>query len=100
MYILGIDIGGTKCAAVTAEYTDGNITLIKKEKCATDLKISPTEMIQKLFTLADSILDKKPDAIGISCGGPLDANRGIILSPPNLPGWDHIEIVKYFEEKI
>ena len=44
MYILGVDIGGTKCAAVTAKYTDGNITLIKKEKCATDLKISPTEM--------------------------------------------------------
>ena len=99
MYILGIDIGGTKCAAVTAEYTDGNITLIKKEKCATDLKISPTEMIQKLFTLADSILDKKPDAIGISCGGPLDSKKGIVKKPPSLPLWDNIEVVKYFEDK-
>lgn len=99
MYILGIDIGGTKCAAVTAEYTDGNITLIKKEKCATDLKISPIEMIQKLFTLADSILDKKPDAIGISCGGPLDSKKGIIMSPPNLPGWDNVEIVRLFKER-
>lgn len=99
MYILGIDIGGTKCAAVTAEYTGGNITLIKKEKCATDLKISPTEMIQKLFTLADSILDKKPDAIGISCGGPLDSKKGIIMSPPNLPGWDNVEIVRLFKER-
>lgn len=99
MYILGIDIGGTKCAAVTAEYTGGNITLIKKEKCATDLKISTTEMIQKLFTLADSILDKKPDAIGISCGGPLDSKKGIIMSPPNLPGWDNVEIVRLFKER-
>ena len=41
MYILGIDIGGTKCAAVTAEYTDGDIALLKKEKCDTNLEISP-----------------------------------------------------------
>lgn len=99
MYILGIDIGGTKCAAVTAEYADGNITLIKKEKCDTDLKISPTQMIQKLFMLSDSILDKKPDAIGISCGGPLDSKKGIIMSPPNLPGWDNVEIVRLFKER-
>ena len=31
--------------------------------------------------------------IGISCGGPLDSNQGLILSPPNLPGWDRIPIV-------
>ena len=99
MYILGIDIGGTKCAAVTAEYTDGNITLLKKEKCDTDLKISPDEMIKRLFALADGILERKPDAVGISCGGPLDSEKGIIMSPPNLPGWDNVEVVRLFEER-
>lgn len=98
MYILGIDIGGTKCAAVTAEYTDGNITLLKKERCDTDLKVSPEEMTERLFALADGILEGRPDAVGISCGGPLDAKRGIIMSPPNLPGWDNVEIVRLFEK--
>ncbi len=41
--------------------------------------------------------DKKFEAIGISCGGPLDSKNGIILSPPNLIGWDNIEIVKLLE---
>lgn len=99
MYILGIDIGGTKCAAVTAEYTDGNITLLKKEKCDTERKLPPREMIEKLFTMADGILEKKPDAVGISCGGPLDSKRGIIMSPPNLPEWDNVEIVRLFQER-
>ena len=98
MYILGIDIGGTKCAAVTAEYTDGNITLIKKEKCDTDLDISAEEMVKRVFAMADGILDKAPDRIGISCGGPLDSKKGIIMSPPNLPGWDNVEIVRLSEE--
>lgn len=98
MYILGIDIGGTKCAVITAEYSDGNIALIKKERCDTDLEIPPVQMIDILINLAEGILNKKPDAIGISCGGPLDSKKGIIMSPPNLPGWDNVAIVKQIED--
>lgn len=98
MFILGFDIGGTKCAVMTAEMTDGNIKLLKKEKCPTDRSITPTEMIDRLIEMADSIIDKKPEAIGISCGGPLDSKKGVIMNPPNLPGWDNIEIVKQIEE--
>ena len=98
MYILGFDIGGTKCAVITAEVTDGDIKILKKDKCPTDRTITPTEMISRLISLADTILDKKPDSIGISCGGPLDSKRGIIMSPPNLPEWDNVEIVKQLED--
>ena len=37
--------------------------------------------------------------IGISCGGPLDSNAGVIMSPPNLPLWNNIKIVEYFEKE-
>ena len=97
MYVLGFDIGGTKCAVVTALVDDGEITLLKKEKCSTDLAISPEEMIARLIVMADSILDHAPDAIGISCGGPLDSKRGVIMSPPNLVGWDNVKIVDIIE---
>jgi len=98
MYLLGFDIGGTKSAVVTAEWDGKNITVIKKQKTPTDKNISPEEMIDKMIGMADSILDGSPDAIGIACGGPLDAERGVILSPPNLPGWDNIEVVKLIRE--
>lgn len=98
MFILGFDIGGTKCAVMTAEYENGDIKLLKKEKCPTDRSITPVEMIDRLIKMADSIIDKKPEAIGISCGGPLDSKKGVIMNPPNLPGWDNIEIVKQIEE--
>lgn len=93
MYILGFDIGGTKCAVVTAEYDGESIRLIKKDRCATDFSIAPTQMIDRLIDMADGILDGMPEAVGISCGGPLDAEKGVILSPPNLKGWDKVEIV-------
>ena len=98
MIILGFDIGGTKCAVITAEWDGGNITLLKKEKCPTDRNLTPIQMIANLIVMADGILDGKPDAIGISCGGPLDSKNGIIMSPPNLPGWDNVEIVRQIEK--
>jgi glucokinase len=94
MKILAFDIGGTKCAVTTALWDGNRIELLRTETIPTDLQITPEKMIQKLILLADSIADGKPDAIGISCGGPLDSQKGVILGPPNLPGWDHVEIVK------
>lgn len=98
MYILGFDIGGTKCAVVTAEADGDKIQLLKKEQLPTDLSVSPCVMLERLISKADSILSKKPEAVGISCGGPLDIKEGLILSPPNLPGWDKVEIVKILRQ--
>ncbi len=97
MYVLGFDIGGTKCAVITAEVSGGDIRLLKKEKCPTDLSVPPEKMIEKLVLMADGILERDPDAIGISCGGPLDSKKGIIMSPPNLTGWDNVAIVDIIE---
>ena len=98
MYILGFDIGGTKCAAVTAEWDGENVTLLQRARIDTDTAIPPCEMIGRLMTAADGILDVKPDCIGISSGGPLDSKRGVIMSPPNLPGWDDVHISEMLEE--
>ena len=99
MYILGFDIGGTKCSVVTAYVENEKIRLLKKEVLSTDLEISAYEMIDRLMDTADRLLVHTPDKIGISCGGPLDARQGVILSPPNLLGWEHIEIVKRIKER-
>jgi len=99
MSILGFDIGGTKCAAVTASWDGERIELLKKEAIPTDREAGPCVMIERLFSLAEGILEGKPDSIGISCGGPLDSERGVIMSPPNLPGWDNIEITRLAEAK-
>lgn len=93
MYILGFDIGGTKCAVITAKWDGEQITLLQKQKIETDHNISGDKMIEKLIALADSILEKTPDCVGVSCGGPLDSEKGIILNPPNLPGWKNVDIV-------
>jgi glucokinase len=38
--------------------------------------------------------------IGISCGGPLDSTAGLVLSPPNLPGWSDVPITLELERAL
>ena len=98
MNIIGFDIGGTKCAVLSAVFNGGNILFNKKQVCPTDLSISPESMIDRLMALADGLCPGvRPDAVGISCGGPLNSKTGVIMGPPNLPGWNHVQIVSQIE---
>ena len=94
MYV-GIDIGGTKTAVIKATVLpDGKPVIEKRVAFATS---SPDETIKRIIKEVEAV--KPFSAIGISCGGPLDEERGIIMSPPNLPGWDNIKIVEMLEAR-
>lgn len=92
---LGIDIGGTKCAVCVGD-DKGNVT--EKIRFATT---SVDETVENIKLNAEKLNEKyHPVSAGVSCGGPLDENKGIIMSPPNLPGWDNIEIKKILENSL
>lgn len=102
--LLGFDIGGTKCSVITGRRNGSeSIDITEKKVLLTDKSVY--EMIDLLYETAEEILAKQSvtteniTGIGISCGGPLSSKAGIILSPPNLPGWDHIPIVKLTEKR-
>lgn len=103
--VIGFDIGGTKCAVSLGRTDGGSIEIADKCSFPTRSVESPTAVLELLeqnmrqMCAAQGIALTDIHGIGISCGGPLDSERGIILSPPNLPGWDHIEIKRYFEER-
>lgn len=90
-HVVGIDIGGTKLAAVVA---DDSGKILSKVRRPTFADKGPEYAIQLLFemvyeTIAQANLRQEAiSAIGVSCGGPLDTKTGIVYSPPNLPGWD------------
>ena len=100
-YFLGIDIGGTKCAVIAGTE---DMEILDRIQFDTETEKGPDQAISKLLEVSERIIHKfasyKLVATGISCGGPLDSKTGIIYSPPNLPGWDHIEIVKIFNEAL
>ena len=96
-YSIGLDIGGTKCALCVGEVTDDAVKIVHREEFPTAGK-SWHEVLD-LYAAKISELPHSFANIGISCGGPLDSRAGLIQSPPNLPGWDDVPIVKYFADR-
>ena len=91
---IGIDIGGTKCAVIRGD-EKGNI--LEKLRFATEGRDSS---LKKILDAACSLRSQQTAAVGISCGGPLDSKKGLILSPPNLPGWDNVPVTKLLSEAL
>lgn len=88
---IGIDIGGTKCAVIAGE---DPLHIEKKTRFAT------TTVDETLAAIFKAVEEMGPaDAIGISCGGPLNEKTGVIMSPPNLPGWDNLPLCDMLTER-
>ena len=90
-WILGFDIGGTK-TAVIAGTAAGEVL---------ERRVRPSEadrgfdhMWSGIAAAGDALVRERgtPLAVGVSIGGPLDQARGVILGPPNLPGWTDIPL--------
>lgn len=90
---IGIDIGGTKCAVVLG---DENGKVLKKIRFATE---NFENTLKKIFDSVEELWTDCVGAIGISCGGPLNSKTGVILGPPNLPGWDEVHITEMLTER-
>ena len=91
--VIGIDIGGTKCGVAKAD-EQGNILGTRQFKTT-----GCQETLAGIVAAVEELRPGDSPQFGISCGGPLDARRGTILSPPNLPGWDEVHITNMLVER-
>ena len=101
MYNLGFDIGGTKCAVILGndvQSDDVSEIIADKRAFPTAAERGWRAVVADLHAAGDALLKENGltnadiKAAGVSCGGPLDSRRGLILSPPNLPDWDGVPI--------
>ncbi len=97
-YLLGFDVGGTK-TAVCVGTSAGEVLARAQFPTA-----GPTDTLRQAIEAARQIVDEGGvdwddlHAAGVSCGGPIDSKRGLVLSPPNLPGWDAVPIVRIIQD--
>ena len=98
---IGLDIGGTKCAVLMAE-ADRGIRVLERVRFETETSGGFEGAWPRICGAIEGLLERwggGARAIGISCGGPLDSRRGVILNPPNLPGWENVPLVRLLEER-
>lgn len=96
MTVLGVDIGGTKIATgrvnERAEVTGSRSTATR---AAEGFDIS----LAQVWRSIEENLAPEVEAIGICAPGPLNPRTGVVLNPPNLPGWRNVPLASMAQEK-
>jgi glucokinase len=90
--VIGLDIGGTKTAVVAGDRR-GNV--LQRTQFMTEPRRGFATVFDELKARTRAMLGKHEGhvaALSVSIGGPLDILRGVIKSPPNLPGWTDIPL--------
>lgn len=98
-YVIGVDLGGTKIAAALAN-TKGKT--VKEVTIPTEAGKGHKEVIENIKNAVYRAADKKikeVGAIGIGAPGTVDYENGIVMHPPNLPGWKEINLKKLLKEE-
>ena len=103
-YYLGMDIGGTKCAVVLCEKNSNSV--LDKIRFETKSSRGWRAVVDELVSSAKEIIERNSVSVddvlacGISCGGPLDSEKGIIMRPPNLPDWDNVPLTEIITHEL
>jgi len=90
--IIGLDLGGTKIAAAAADERGRILSeLIVPTEAQKGKKQVIANLERAIETLARSVKGKLIK-IGVGVPGPIDYNQGLVIEPPNLPGWKRVNL--------
>jgi glucokinase len=102
--ILAVDLGGSR---IRVAHLSSDLTIAHREVIPTMPALGFEDALSRITKLAHTVQaaaeaagQAAPTAVGISSPGPLDPWRGVIHSPPNLPGWDGAPIAARLSEAL
>jgi len=91
-HAIGIDLGGTNLKAALVEREEGVVTQRTYPTGADD---GPDAIIDRLRSAVVELSNEAPDTIegvGVGSPGTINLERTTVSHPPNLPGWDVINL--------
>jgi len=102
-FYLGIDLGGTNIKSGVVDDSARPLSSISIETLAEKGPVAGVESLAEAGRLAVEASGLSWDQItGIGLGSPgtMDLSRGMLLEPPNLPGWNQLPIRDLLAEKL
>jgi glucokinase len=93
-HMIGVDLGGTRLRAALVERHGA---VVAHEQVLTHAEEGPPAVVERIAALIERMRAAMPThatlvGVGVGSPGPLDPYRGLVLAPPNLPGWDNVPL--------
>lgn len=98
-YAIGVDLGGT---SIKVGVVSKSGKIVKKTAVETLADQGPKvviEQIKKGIRQVSTEYKKQIQAIGIGSPGVVNAKKGTVENPPNLPGWGKVNLGKILEKE-
>jgi glucokinase len=102
--VLAIDLGGTQ---IRAAHVAPDLTVSLRRAAPTNGVEGPDAVIGRICAIAAEVRTTaqqaglaEPVGIGISSPGPLDPWRGVVVLPPNLPGWVDVALADRVQARL
>lgn len=89
---IAVDLGGTQ---IRTGRFERNLNLLQRENTLTRANEGLEPTIERLKAYIDKVMPSdrcEIAGIGISSPGPLNPKTGVIIAPPNLPGWRDVPL--------
>jgi glucokinase len=95
MTVLGVDIGGTKIAVGRVDQARVVDFRVTPTLAAEGLEVS----LSQVWRAIEASLTPEVEAIGLCSPGPVNVLAGVVINPPNLPGWRDVPLVRLAHER-
>lgn len=98
---IGVDIGGTSLRA--ARFSGENHIPETKTKIPTQPAKGVEAVLQRIEMAIREVAGEQLQQIagvGLALPGPLDPHTGVLISAPNLPGWENLPLQRMMEERV
>jgi len=93
VFYIGVDLGGTNIRA--ARFTAESHKPDRKVKHATRAKSGPGAVMDRIEAAIREAAGESLEqvaGVGIAAPGPVDPHLGLVLSAPNIPGWENVPL--------
>lgn len=102
-YFLGIDLGGTN---VKAGVVDDSGQPLSYESVPTQADQGPEQGVENMVRCSHQAVEasglswEEIEYVGLATPGTMDIPEGMLLDPPNLPGWDNVPIRQLIADQL
>ena len=103
MYIIGIELNVDSIVGIITNFRAKKVKMIT---IPTNQKEGEESVLRRMVKVINQLISstgipkEKIFGIGVAAPGPYDHTKGVLLSPPNFPGWINVNIRDFIQEAV